>query len=320
MPEEVGVSTQFRDSVLKQIDRSHPRFSGYLHPDEITERAAMEARDRVMSEIDRLRLREFVGQLDSDGFTIIPPERAAPPGFAEKLRGALLTASLSGPGNEATIKPDVINTDTSPFGQVRFTTGLLREGIIFEQMLMNEIALALLSYLLGESCILHEMVGFVKGPGIEFLPLHTDQNQNSTPAPFPAIAQIANVTWALTDYDEGNGSTCFVAGSHKFCRHPSAREATDLSLFQPVEARAGSMLVWHGNTWHGAVPRTNPGLRVSCVMQFARWYHRVRESFAEMLTPEAFRRNSPRLAVLTRKDYGVGGTESRRVASVSQFA
>jgi ectoine hydroxylase-related dioxygenase (phytanoyl-CoA dioxygenase family) len=204
---------------------------------------------------------------------------------------------------------------------VKFTTELLRQDIVFEQALMNEVTLALLSYLLGESCILHEMVGFVKGPGLEYLPLHTDQNQNSTPAPFPLMAQIANVTWALTDYSDGDGVTCFAAGSHKLCRHPNADEATDLSLFRPVEAKAGSILIWHGNTWHGALPRINPGFRVSFVMQFARWYHRVREAFAQMLPPEAFARNAPRLAVLTRAgDYGIGGTDSRRVACISPFA
>ena len=33
-------------------------------------------------------------------------------------------------------------------------------------------------------------------------------------------------------------------------------------LWYPAEAPAGSLLIWHGNTWHGVPPRTTPGLRL----------------------------------------------------------
>ena len=31
----------------------------------------------------------------------------------------------------------------------------------------------------------------------------------------------------------------------------------------PVEAAAGSLIVWHGNTWHGAYPKETDGLRMN---------------------------------------------------------
>jgi ectoine hydroxylase-related dioxygenase (phytanoyl-CoA dioxygenase family) len=144
--------------------------------------------------------------------------------------------------------------------------------------------------------------------------MHADQNHQGTPAPFPAMAQTANVTWALTDYDEANGATCFVAGSHKLCRPPSPYEARDLSLFRPVTAPAGSVLIWHGNTWHGSVPRRTPGFRVNMIYDFVRWYNRVGAPIAPTLPPEAFARNPARFGVLT------GATPIRTVAGQGRAA
>ncbi len=86
------------------------------------------------------------------------------------------------------------------------------------------------------------------------------------PAPYPAYAQVANATWLLTGYDRDAGALSFWPGSHKFCRPATSRETTGVERFVPVTAPAGSLVVWHGNTWNGAFPRRTPGLRVNLLV------------------------------------------------------
>lgn len=297
-------------------------FAGDSFTTKEVEREAAAARDRVFAEIERPRLWANVGELDAKGYTVIAPEEAAAPGFSERVRDALLAAAEKASG----VRPDTISGDThkqvlSRHGQVQHVEPLVHLDPIFQQALMNERALALVTYMLGESCVLFSSTGQVKGPGFQYLPLHADQANSGTPAPFPAIAQVCNAVWALTDYDAGNGATCFVPGSHKLCRHPTAAEAVDLSLFEPLQARAGSIIVWHGNTWHGAIPRKNPGLRVSIIQFFGRWFHNPGNRFAKLISQADLERNPPRFADLigARPTPGLDHRYGSRVARFSQF-
>jgi hypothetical protein len=299
---------------------SPPRFAGEHSPENETERAAREPRERVMGEIARLNLRSYVADLEIDGFTILPPEVVGPAAFVAELRDQTLAVIDMDASQNVDIRGDRINTDTGMFGQTKNVNYLLRHGRVFEQALMNEPTLAILSYLLGETCRLQSMMGVKKGPGTEYMPLHADNNHSAAPAVFPALAEHANATWILTDYNEKNGSTCLVAGSHKLCRRPTASEARDLELFMPIRAKAGSILIHHGNVWHGSVPRTVPGIRLSIVMSFCRWYGFMREQVHTSLPSEAFTRNSARFSVLTGRtplnDYG---TREYRIKTLSPF-
>ena len=75
---------------------------------------------------------------------------------------------------------------------------ILYDDEVFEQILMAEKPLALVSYLVGESCLLSSISCFFKGPGpTGVLPLHAD---TLGPQPFPTYAQTANINYALTPY------------------------------------------------------------------------------------------------------------------------
>jgi len=302
----------------KEALNSEPRFAGAHSPDVETERAARKIRERVMAEIERLNLRKYVGDLEIDGYTILPPEVVGPASFAEELREKTLAVLAQKSDrvkgmSDLDIEPDRINTASGPFGQAKADPYLLPHGRVFEQALMNEPALAIMSYLLGESCRLQHMTGVKKGPGTEYMLMHADNNHTAQPIAFPMLAEHANATWILSDYSEENGSTCLVAGSHKLCRAPTSHEARDLTLYKPIEAKAGSILIHHSNVWHGAAPRRVPGYRVSVIMSFCRWYGWMHEKIATTLPPEALSRNPPRFGVLTgaRPRDGYGSGENR---------
>jgi hypothetical protein len=272
--------------------------------EEEVEREAERARTRVLSDIALQGLDRNVQQLETNGYAVLEPSQVGSLSFIEKLRATVLRISeqrLAKPIDVATGATH--GTLKSPFGQVQSEFTLLTQDPIFEEALMNSAQLSLITYLLGESCILNHLSSFVKGPGTEYLPLHADQNQTGSVAPFPPYAQVANATWVLTDYTRENGAICFVPGSHKFCRPPTYAESTDVRYFVPLEVPAGSIIVWHGNTWHGAVPRVNPGLRISLVVYFNRWYHPPVDDLKPYITKEMLERNGPRFALLTRMQH-----------------
>lgn len=68
------------------------------------------------------------------------------------------------------------------------------------------------------------------------------------------------------------GATAVVPGSHKLCRGPEPRESDpeENPKAVAIEAPAGSLMVWHGNTLHGPFRRTSPGLRIQVPVYMAR--------------------------------------------------
>ena len=274
------------------------------------------ARERVLDNIARYDLWRNAVELDVNGFTVIPPEKVAPAGFAESVRNALLEISA----NDTGVKPDSVNGSThseilSRHGQVELVEPLIHRHPLFQQALLNERALALVTYLLGESCGLLSSSGQIKGPGKHYLPLHSDQGLTYGPEPFPLTAHVCNAVWVLSDYTADNGATCIVPGSHKLCRNPTLAETQDLSLYTPLDVKAGSILIWHGNTWHGALPRKNPGLRIGIIQYFGRG-HQNRGHLAKLFTKEQFAALPPRFSRLM----GVAGKNYLTASLASKFS
>ena len=176
---------------------------------------------------------------------------------------------------------------------------ILFDAPIFADALMNRASLALVTYLVGYSAKLSNSSALVKGP-VDWqgpprpLGLHSDNR--GVPAPFPPYAQVASATWALTDYTLENGAVGYLPGSHKLCRQPTPDESLDAVV--PVEAPAGSLIVWHGNTWHAPFPRTAPGLRVSMLFYFCREYMTTQERYREEVAEAMVNRHAPRFRTL----------------------
>ena len=231
--------------------------------------------ERLWADIRKLGLERYVAELDVLGYTIVPPEVAAPPGFTDRLREACLDVAERRHGT----RPNVQTGSTYPgFGRVGAQTPgvkdspfgdlmrcLLLEGRIFEEALMQPVLLTLATHLCGFNVTLSLMSCLIKGPNESALALHTDTN---LPTPLPPYAVVMNNTWILTDYNRENGATAMIPGSHKWYRNPPEPRAGIASKETDprenpkaivVEAKAGSLLVWHGNMWHGGVQPDGAG-------------------------------------------------------------
>jgi ectoine hydroxylase-related dioxygenase (phytanoyl-CoA dioxygenase family) len=168
---------------------------------------------------------------------------------------------------------------------------------VFEEILMNERMLALSSYLLGQSFLLSSMICHGRGPKNAHLALHAD---TPGPQPYPAQCVMANCNIALVDYKKETGCLAIVPRTHELCRPPSGSE-TDIynnPFAQAIEVPAGSMILYHGNAWHGAYRREVPGVRMNLAMPFVRNHLSTQELIRESVTPEMLERNNERFAML----------------------
>ena len=102
----------------------------------------------------------------------------------------------------------------------------------------------------------------------------------------------------------------FVPGSHKLCRNPVGGETVvgevGTGKAVPVDAPAGSLVVFHGNVWHGAVDRLAAGLRVSVHLLMVRPILRTREDHIGRIPQAVLDRNPARFAILAQQGLAPG--------------
>ena len=137
----------------------------------------------------------------------------------------------------------------------------------------------------------------------------------SVPPPLPPWGISCNATWILTDYTRENGGLFMAPGSHRLCRHPTAAEQPraiggpgDDDILTPVEAKAGSLCVFHGNTWHGAFGKDNDTTRVSLATIYCRTFVMPAEDFGD-ITDEMIAPHGDRFAKLVWRDKWQGYRE-----------
>ena len=79
-------------------------------------------------------------------------------------------------------------------------------------------------------------------------------------------------------------------------------KAIDAPNVKAVEAKKGSLVVWHGNTWHGAFNRINAGLRANLILYWCSAALRPQEPYREQLSDAVLNANGPDFAALIGKD------------------
>ena len=253
-----------------------------------------QALGRTLAAIGRLGLNDNLIELDAQGYTIVRSVLSG--NQVERAKKAILKRVEARVGKP--VDPDRA-TDAdfqSPMGTSLDHVGyVLYDDEVFEEILMAEKPLALVSYLVGESCLVSSISCFFKGPGpTGVLPLHAD---TLGPQPFPTYAQTANINYALTPYSREGGATAIVPGSHRRARQPSFSEMA-LSGDQanpeavPLDMAPGDCAVWHGHTWHGSYERRIPGIRMNLAHYFARHHVAVQERHRGEVPPEVLERHA----------------------------
>jgi hypothetical protein len=274
-----------------------PRFSFEVEPsqsltDETSEMSPMSstpAADRVRKEIDRLGLHSNVVDLEMSGVTVVPPEKTGiDEEFLNRLRHAMLR--VMGERNQIDLLSEdyrTIKVDPK-VNLIGNHWHMLYDDDVFAETAVHPVVLALARYLLGESCTMGLAASFVKPgncAGAAPLSLHYDFPE---PMGGGRFAIGANIAVLATDYlEDADGPTVFVPGSHRFGRSPQLWEMDPLKSQYPImslRGKAGSIVAWHGATWHGSIPRTKDGVRMHHINMFYRRHIRPAELWSE---PEA---------------------------------
>ena len=246
------------------------------------ERAALET--RLSPEVQELGLEDFVLQLEVDGLCVVPPEKTGvQPETIKAIRDQLLIEAeqIVGCGFQLDEGPDTpltMSADENVIARFSGDSGeptqflvqqLCARDRLFRDLAVNPVGLALIRHMIGNTATrFSSHNAFIKWQG-EFgygrnLGLHCDQM--AVPRPWGRNALTANTNWCLTDYTQEDGAMAYVPGSHRRMEPPRFPEAVELAV--PIEAPAGSLIVFHGATWHGAFPRMTPGMRLSIANYF----------------------------------------------------
>lgn len=241
--------------------------------------------DGLMAEIDKYDLHEHVVELEAYGMTVVPPERMqSKDGFVDRLRDAIIRTCEKRNGVEIgdyrTASVDMRQTGKGSWH-------LLEEDEVFVEAAINPVVLALVRWLLGQSAVFSGQTWIIKGEGAPGLGLHSDSH--GIPPGAGQIAHMCNASWVCTDYaGQDDGPTLFVPGSHHYGRATLPHEANLKNTpykFVPLIAKAGSLAIWNGATWHASAGRKNPGLRVTLVQNYMRPYMRVQHNY-ETTSPQ----------------------------------
>ena len=286
-----------------------------------------QALERTLDRVGALGLGENLIELETQGYTVVPGVLSR-----EKIgraKAAILRRVESQTGRA--IDPDTAGV--ADFNGMQYIPYLLYDDEVFEDILMEPKPLALVTYLLGESCLLSSMGCHFRGPGGAPLMIHSD-NGNGMPAPFSPISMVANVNYALTPYSRAAGALAMIPGSHRLQRQPTAHEnftAPGLSGAEiAAKARSpgaldgvewkdppgalamdidpGDAVIWHGNTWHGSFRRELSGVRMNLAAYFNRQHVRTQERHGDPAHQAVLDRhaNDPRFGVLlgAKQPYG----------------
>lgn len=242
--------------------------------------------DNLMAEIKKYDLFEHVTELEAYGLTIVPPEKMQiADDFVERLRNAIIRACEKRNGLEIQ-DYRTASLDAAATGQNSWD--LLEEDEVFVEAAINPVNLALVRWLLGQSAVFSGQTWIIKSGGAEGIGLHSDSH--GIPPGAGQIAHMCNASWVCTDYGgAADGPTVFVPGSHHYGRATLPHESDMANTpykFVPLIAKAGSLAIWNGATWHASEQRTNPGLRITLVQNYMRSYMRVQHDYEATASPQ----------------------------------
>ena len=260
----------------------------------------------LYQEIRALGLETKLAELEAFGFTVI--EDALDTQLRESLRDAVVAEAERRLSRKLDVENETVHEG------YKLIPYLLFKDPVFESALLNPKPLALITYLLGKSCLLSSMTSHFKGPNGGEIPLHSDSANGMPPTGLSPVSHVANCNYARTDYTREGGALAIVPGSHRFFRQPTRHEirlASDEANTDAIalEVPAGSAVVWHGNTWHGSFPRdATPGLRINLAMYFCRQHIQPQEAYKANVAADVLERHGKdsRFATLmgSRSFYG----------------
>jgi ectoine hydroxylase-related dioxygenase (phytanoyl-CoA dioxygenase family) len=183
---------------------------------------------------------------------------------------------------------------------------------VFFQFLELPEVLSIVDSVLSPTAILHTQNGFLLP---SFSPSATPTVfQNSFHQDFPRVLNgfvaSVNVMVAIDAFTEENGATLVAPGTHQQLAAPDLEYIRSIAI--PVEAEAGSLLVFDSTLWHAAGTNLSGTDRVAINQQFTRSYFKQQIDYVRALGDSAVQARSPRTQQLL-------GWYTRVVTSLEEY-
>ena len=152
--------------------------------------------------------------------------------------------------------------------------------------------------------ILSSFQANIVGPGGVEQKLHVD---TPIPEPFPPWIMKATTVWLLDDFEENNGATLYLPGSHKFGKKPTKNDQSRDDLVQ-LNAKKGSVAIHHGYLWHKSGTNNTDNSRIALLGAFAASYTRDisnEENYGAIVDDDVVAESSKDLNTLIGIGHGV---------------
>ena len=211
---------------------------------------------------------------------------------------------------------DHIKEDLKPYlnatnnGQDNFTGfetkrvgGLLARSKTCQELALNPLINEMAESFLSPHCQnyqLHFSSAIQIGPGESSQILHRDRGVWGGYVPRKVETQFSTV-WAINDFNEENGATQVVPGSHKWDKN--REPLPDEIAF--AEMKAGSVFIYTGSVLHGGGTNTTDESRLGVFLHYAPSWLRQQENQYLSYPPEVAKDFSPELRSLI--GYSKGG-------------
>lgn len=233
-------------------------------------------------------IRAHTGRIERDGFTIV--EDAIEPGLLDGL-----AEEVERLHRELGIHPAKNLFEGTSTLRVY---NLLVHGPLFENVPVHENVLPIVERVLDKGCLVSSLSSITILPGETAQPIHADDML--IPLPRPHVPLVCNTMWALTDFNEDNGATRVIRGSHQA---PTAPELGNCYESEPAVMKRGSVLVFNGSLWHGGGANRTDTPRIGLAMNYCAGWMRQQENQQLGIPVDTARRFSPRLRKLI--GYGI---------------
>lgn len=194
--------------------------------------------------------------------------------------------------------------------------GVLRLPLKFEPVffsfLENPALLAIVDSTVSPTAILHLQNGFILP---SFPPQQTPSAfQNRFHQDFPRVfngylASI-NILFAIDEFTASNGATVVALGTHQRVQPPDPAFLESVGV--PVEAPAGSMIIFDSTLWHKAGVNTSGKDRLAINHQFTRSFLKQQIDYVRALGNHVVREQTPRTQQLL-------GWATRVVTSLDEY-
>ncbi len=209
-------------------------------------------------------------ELQERGFVVIPGP--VPPAGMERLASAYDAVMVSATGDD--LRVGSTTTRVSDF---------VNRGVEFDDLYIFPPLLAACRHVIGPAFKLSSLLARTLRPHQPAQGLHVDVDRDS--ADWPLVGFILMVDAFRPD----NGATCFIPGSHRWPNSPaSSTTGGHTERDGPVLAcgHAGSLVVFHGSTWHGHTANTSNHPRRSIQGFFIPRTGRAGTDFDARMSPE----------------------------------